>query len=348
MINAYPEYGKAILQFFKQKVAQGDCSTFLKVLTPGNLKKESIRKLKLPISPKDIKAIQDFSGKYDEAADWVRVFNKSKAEDFKTLANFLKGETEETALENLEFLAWLLDFSPRPVNDWNEHYNRTILKAKPNETENEGPRGKMGSGSSPNNSPDQNLAADPEPKSIVGIVPTEPSEKFIGGVNSEPVLPPYSKGQPWKKYLRQPAAWGTGILLALGIGTYSYLDKKEDPAYSLLPSTGCMYWTGEQYTAIPCNQRKEDALIIALDTARLRNFRRITRPDTITYQAIGHVWYIKRNNALEYYTAGGKHPEDPNKNLRPITKYMIDKYLRNIHSGSNSTAKGEAKPKSSP
>ena len=39
------------------------------------------------------------------------------------------------------------------------------------------------------------------------------------------------------------------------------------------------------------------------------------------------LWYGKnKNKELEYFTAFGKHPET-GKTLKPITKYMIAKYI---------------------
>ncbi|WP_157717119.1 hypothetical protein [Formosa sp. Hel1_31_208] len=40
-----------------------------------------------------------------------------------------------------------------------------------------------------------------------------------------------------------------------------------------------------------------------------------------------NIWYGKnRNKELEYFTALGLHPET-GKTLKPITRYMIDKYI---------------------
>jgi hypothetical protein len=89
----------------------------------------------------------------------------------------------------------------------------------------------------------------------------------------------------------------------------------------------CMYWAGVQYEKCSCHLKKTDTAIIAFD-AQKATLKKITRPDTITHSAVGRVWYIKINNSIEYYTAEGFHPVDTKKRLKPITIYIIDKYVK--------------------
>lgn len=64
---------------------------------------------------------------------------------------------------------------------------------------------------------------------------------------------------------------------------------------------------------------------------RIQNFKKIN-PTCDTTQFFNEdgsvkIWYGKnRNKKLEYFTALGLHPET-GKTLRPITQYMIDKYI---------------------
>jgi len=92
----------------------------------------------------------------------------------------------------------------------------------------------------------------------------------------------------------------------------------------------CMYWTGNQYKSIPCNEKAGNAVIIALDTFKVSNLKRITLPDTITESALGRVWYRKiKRDSLEYYTAPGEHPLDNKKRLMPLTSYILEKHVLN-------------------
>lgn len=90
-----------------------------------------------------------------------------------------------------------------------------------------------------------------------------------------------------------------------------------------------MYWKGDHYEAVSCNQKIEDVDIIAMDTNKLTRLRKITRPDTLTQSSLGKVWYAKIDNEVEFYTSGGFHPEYTDRRLKPITTYIIDKYIKN-------------------
>jgi len=42
--------------------------------------------------------------------------DRSKGDKFKPIVNFLTGETKSTTTANLELIAWLIDFKPRPLS----------------------------------------------------------------------------------------------------------------------------------------------------------------------------------------------------------------------------------------
>jgi hypothetical protein len=90
---------------------------------------------------------------------------------------------------------------------------------------------------------------------------------------------------------------------------------------------GCMYWADDHFQPIPCDQKLPNTLVVALDTTRVKNFKKITCPDTITRLAIGSVWYSKIDNKIEFFTADGKHPVFINRRLKPVTDYIIEKYV---------------------
>lgn len=88
-----------------------------------------------------------------------------------------------------------------------------------------------------------------------------------------------------------------------------------------------MFWDGNQYQPISCNQKLGDTLVVALDSSKTLHFKKITQPDTISFNAIGAIWYVKYRGGIELYTAAGFHPIDPRLRVRPITAYIIRKYL---------------------
>lgn len=113
------------------------------------------------------------------------------------------------------------------------------------------------------------------------------------------------------------------ILLGLGLvgGTVAWLGKGD--------TTRCMYWSGDHYEKVACNEKKESLLLLPVDDERLKSFKKITRPDTIRNWSIGIVHYRKKNNRYEFFTTGGKHPVEITYNLRKLSRYIYDSVLCN-------------------
>lgn len=98
--------------------------------------------------------------------------------------------------------------------------------------------------------------------------------------------------------------------------------------YLLRPEDQCMYWNGERFIAVSCdNEDIQTVRVVAMDKKRLRKFEKISRIDTINYKDIGRVWYMGADSIPEFFTDSGMHPVDDKKQLKPITKYIIDKYI---------------------
>ncbi len=103
----------------------------------------------------------------------------------------------------------------------------------------------------------------------------------------------------------------------LAIPEEKYLERKKE----------CMYWNGECYVEIFCNEKVEGSEVLGLnEEAKL--LRKITRPDTLTEEnSLGKIWYDKSNNHVEFFTHYGKHPEN-GKTLKEITSHILEKYAK--------------------
>jgi hypothetical protein len=90
----------------------------------------------------------------------------------------------------------------------------------------------------------------------------------------------------------------------------------------------CMYWTGNAYQTISCNEKVGDTAIIALDTFKLAHLKRITRQDTLTKWSVGRIFYSKVNSdSIDVFTSAGSHPVRNGRKLMPLTNYMYVKYI---------------------
>ncbi len=92
-----------------------------------------------------------------------------------------------------------------------------------------------------------------------------------------------------------------------------------------------MTWNGDRYTETDFEPGGvENGQIMLFNPSQVERFRKV-RPDCDSkfFNSKGDpiIWYGKNPNGdLEYFTDVGKHPET-RKTLKPITKYMIDKYI---------------------
>ncbi|MBC5842543.1 hypothetical protein H8R23_14095 [Flavobacterium sp. F-380] len=103
--------------------------------------------------------------------------------------------------------------------------------------------------------------------------------------------------------------------------------------YYILSKESCMQWQGNHYEIVDCEEN-ESFGVLGVSTKMTLNknmlqFKKIQVSDTTTFfkdkKAI--VWYCKNGDQLEFYNCPGFNPEN-NKPLKPITKYMIDKYVK--------------------
>lgn len=87
----------------------------------------------------------------------------------------------------------------------------------------------------------------------------------------------------------------------------------------------CMIWRTDRFEQVPCSGSPDEQ---ELNTFKLEDFRKVSLSDSTVFFKDGEpgLWYYKTGNKLELFSAPGLHPEN-GKTLRPITRYMIEKYL---------------------
>ena len=96
-----------------------------------------------------------------------------------------------------------------------------------------------------------------------------------------------------------------------------------------------MIWDNISYQEVNFNEKNYSLNKLKLyNEDRIKNFYKITPTcETIFFNEddTERLWYGKnKNGVIEYFTSLGKHPET-GKTLKPITNYMIKKYICNIY-----------------
>ncbi|WP_298737811.1 hypothetical protein [uncultured Chitinophaga sp.] len=289
MATLFIEYGHLVREAYKQKKTASTLPHGLLHLTSAKLKAECLKKCTNAVSKRDEKVIRDFCEDLNESKTCHMLLQRCDTDKFKPLVYYLKEKSGSTDQKNIELLAWLLDFPGRPW-ELGKVYPVTEDTIEKEEMEE---KPEKGTGST---------AKEAKP---TGVKPVT--------INITDKL----KGKSTKTM-----AAAVMLSLALGTGSMWWLKGSQSPG-----SNGCMYWKEDHYERIACDQKVSDAMVIALDEMKLKHFRKISRPDTITYNAIGRIWYSKIDGKIEYYTAGGEHPVAFDHRLKPISKYIIDKYI---------------------
>lgn len=111
---------------------------------------------------------------------------------------------------------------------------------------------------------------------------------------------------------------GVGVLILTLVAGMAYK--------GMFKHNECMYWDGYQYQTTSCDDRNPRHMLIPIDTVKLKYFKKVTRPDTLTIEnALGKVWYSKSDNVVDFFTMDGVNP-DNDKGLLIATKHMLRKH----------------------
>ncbi|MFI5161214.1 MAG: hypothetical protein ACHQHN_08045 [Sphingobacteriales bacterium] len=273
----FDDYKAAVLQDYKIKKASNLLSLNLAYPTAAKLKAECLL-LCEAYQRKDEQILKSFFGGQEDPAGYRSAVRKCDADKFKPLRNFLKGRTGTTDEKNIELLAWLTGFEPRPYQPGFDYQRATEIAA---------------------------------------------GGKQIKELRQDDSVIAARRRGTWKRAVM------TGIsILIFGVGAYLLFNHSTKPALNITNGKEkCMYWAGDHYQPVSCNQKLGDTLVYALDVIKVTHFKRITDPDTLTRKSLGRVWYLKLNNKIEFYTSPGFHPVHVEKRLKPVTGYILDKYV---------------------
>lgn len=311
------DYIVAVLKKYRQKREEGSLSPNLLKPTPGSLREECILNCRKDIESKDKETLRLFFGNADGENGYLKNIENSKAEKFKQLPKIMKGGVTRPGVRHIELISWLVDFKPRPSTAYyKSFYEGYPLKADGSKAEIQAGGEELNGGQQEDNiGQDEAISSLEVLEAQVEEVPAE-AIKVIKGDESKSNEQETVK--PEKKLRVARLLRYSFILIVVALGTGG--------GYILWQNNQCMYWTGDHYERINCNE-PASAPVVAWNRERAAQLRKITRSDTITYSSIGKLWWAKVNGELEYYTAGGDHPVIPNKRLLPLTKYMIDTHI---------------------
>lgn len=356
----FNDYNKLVLDYYKHQVIMNkQFSLNLLYPTTAKLKKECELVYKDRYNKKDERTLYSFFGPYKDAGKCLGLIENCKTDTFKTLWKYVKGKTSEPDIKVIELLAWLIDFQPRPLDTARLYEEREVRIARIgsietiaiNKTEEEERASKFEIkpefGEKECSSEVGDREVNEEPSLNASNVAFEHEVKIdnSGESNNNESISNYKIGIPvptifkdspeskkknWKNkkalilfFIIFFLLGGSGIVLSI----WKKRNNEGEGMGKLLGPQRCMYWAGEFYKEVDCNTKLRDTVIVAFDSVKFIGLRKITEPDTITQNAIGHIWYVKLKGTIEYYTGEGYHPIYTHLRLKPLTAYMINRHI---------------------
>ncbi len=306
----YLDYLNHIISYYRIGQKNATLPPRLMQPSPANIQKQCLSAFKKSLIKTDLQNLKEFLNTEGDADMILRAIKNIDRDKFKALSNFLTKRSNATNYLNLEILAFLIDFPNRPYKK--EDYVGAFDQSAGTIKETIILVDKKMDIYSEENSPVESVDS--------GIEEQTPKE-----LNEEQV------NRSWKGLIisnkKQKFIYGLiAILLPTLVGFYFVIDKDVSSGIFSSGQQKCMIWVGDHYIPSSCEARRGDTVVIAFDAAKIKNFKRINRPDTITLASENKIWYIRRNGVIEYYTTGGRHPVDPKKVLKPLSRYMILKY----------------------
>lgn len=316
----FADYERLVLEDYHRKKTDSKLSLGLIFPTPAKLKSECERVCSERFNRKDEQIIRDFFGKSGDQKVCLLAIQHCNPDKFRPLIKFLHRRSGKTSEKNIQLLAWLIDFPDRPF-DFRKDYT-SLDQLQIGVELREPVRDAIVDTSLFKKEPE---FADIEIEENVNGATEAVGAMHTAANVTDAGSKPLTRSVTQRKRAGKVAVIGALLAIA-GSGGFWWWDKTR--AKDIMPGNGsCMYWADDHYQPIPCSQKIPNTLVVALDTGKVKNFKRITRPDTITHHAKGYVWYSKINSKIEFFTADGEHPLVIGRRLKPISDYIIDKYI---------------------
>jgi len=110
------DYENAVMDDYQFKKKNGDLSLILINPTPSTLRDECLAVCRRRYEKSDNRALSLFFEPATDKENFLKIIDGWKTDKFRPLVNYLKGETQTPEPKNVEILAWLIDYQPRPVD----------------------------------------------------------------------------------------------------------------------------------------------------------------------------------------------------------------------------------------
>ena len=302
----FEDYKTAIRAQYKIAITE-DVSGILSDPTPAQLRDFYLRLFEIGLSNADQEIMKMFLGT-NESSSLKKSIENCNIGKLKPIISFLQGGNTENR-SRIEMAAILVNFQLRPFRKFQDEKdiiqkNESIQKSLVSDLitiKNEIKE-------------DSKSSADKEKKNEHEETPPI---SLLGGlkVNTEDKSPIKLN---WKHAIIVASIF---LFIAFVVIFFAF------------PNKDCMQWSGDHYELVDCDLKIQGFGTVAnieIFDPTLINLKKIKVCDTTTCfdkNGTAIIWYAKTANGVDFFDAHGRHPEN-NSPLRPVTRYILNKYAK--------------------
>lgn len=305
-------YLKEVLAAYEVKRDEGNLSQNLLHPTPGRLRDECLIVYRERSTPQDDSILRLFFSYTDKDKGYTKGIENFRVDDFRQIPKILDRKVTTPGVKYIDLLAWLIDFNPRPSTLYYKAH-RSNTGANPGTPQQ--------NGEEPAKSNQSNIPNAPIPDTAQEETGQEPDNNQNRNDDKE------TQPEIRQSKLNVSVVVICMVLLFTGTGAFLLWDYFKNTIRMPSSDEKCMYWTGDHYEPIKCDEKIINVPILPLNIKKLTLFKKINSFDTLTKNAIGKVWYSSIGGQHEFFTDSGMHPVDTVKRLRPLTSYILTKHV---------------------
>jgi hypothetical protein len=129
----FNEYRNLVLEKLDEKLTSSDKGANWEFITPASLKAEALHALEERFDTNDEPLLRIFFKHKENATAYWNTIKNEDTTKFRPLVTYLRNRSVDTKKRNIELLAWLIDFQPRPFNATRDYASlkKKRIKADP-------------------------------------------------------------------------------------------------------------------------------------------------------------------------------------------------------------------------
>lgn len=326
MPTTFAQFKEEVLALYQEKKIRQELDDLLVNPSPAKLRDYCLIRLSEGLPSEDIEVFQKFFDPQKKQKSLEEAIETYNTGSLKALQKFTLNITQDPEDRVVKLLAILVDYQPRPFRFAYSNVIQDPIRDASEEIEHSTVKEDKENASLPLSEPQATnsdkviLDEDHGETTIVtddgkdNLTSVEENDKEKENENIEELVHAQKKIYLNKHALRFAGLASMVVLIFFAV---NYFTPKD-----------CMCWNGKEYVQVDCQDKTQRYQVIGLDKEKLDRFKKITQLDTLKEEDIDHIWYSKIDNEVEFFTAPGRHPTQPHKSLKAVTKYIWDTRMK--------------------